>query len=121
MQVLCIMHDKIDHSQTASPCFTLKTKSVDAYLKLPVSVTGMIAHRHGDKKYAHYSLDLYLAHSNCIIGSIARLLRDLERPPKYSNPEFLFRGTGMTDLYATVLWGCEDCINSIPAKHSIQE
>jgi hypothetical protein len=121
MQVLCIMHDKMDHSKTASPCFTSKTKSVDAYLKLPVSVVGMIAHGHGDKKYAHYSLDLYPADSNCTIGSIARLLRDLERPPKYSNPESLFRGTGTTDLYAAVLWGCEDCINSILAKHSIQE
>jgi hypothetical protein len=121
MQVLCIIHDKMDHSKTTSPCFASKTKSVDAYLKLPISVTGMIAHGHGDKKYAHYSLDLYPADSNCTIGSIARLLRDLERPPKYSNPESFFRGTGTTDLYAAVLWGCEDCINSIHAKHSIQE
>jgi hypothetical protein len=117
MQVLYIMHDKMDHSKAASPCFASKTKSVDAYLKLPVYVTGMIAHRHSDKKYVHYSLDLYPADNNCTIGSIARLLCDLERPPKYSNPESFFRGTGTTDLYATVLWGCEDCINSIPAKH----
>jgi hypothetical protein len=121
MQVLCIMHDKMDHSKTTSPCFSLKTKSVDAYLKLPVSVTGMIAHGHGDKKYAHYALDLYPANSNCTIGSIARLLPDLERLPKYSNPESLFTGTGTIDLYAAVLWGCEDCINNILAKHSIQE
>jgi hypothetical protein len=90
-------------------------------LKLLVSVTGVIAHGHGDKKYAHYALDLYPADSNYTIGSIARLLRDLERPPKCSNPESLFTGTGTTDLYAAVLWGCEDCINSILAKHSIQE
>jgi hypothetical protein len=121
MQVLCVIHDKMDHSKTTSPCFASKTKSVDAYLKFPVSVTGMIAHGHGDKKYAHYVLDLYPADSNCTIGSIARLLRDLERPPKCSNPESLFTSTGTTDLYAVVLWGCEDCINSIPVKHSIQE
>jgi hypothetical protein len=81
----------------------------------------MIAHGHGDKKYAHYALDLYPVDSNCTIGSIARLLCDLECPPKYSIPESLFTGTGMTDLYAAILWECEDCINSIPAKHSIQE
>jgi hypothetical protein len=28
-QVLCIMHDKMDHSKTASPCFASKTKAVD--------------------------------------------------------------------------------------------
>jgi hypothetical protein len=121
MQVLCIMHDKMDHSKIASLCFASKTKSVDAYLKLPVSVTGMIVHGHGDKKYAHYALDVYLADSNCTIGSIARLLCDLEHPSKYSNPESLFRGTRTIDLYAAVLWECEDCINSILAKHSIQE
>jgi hypothetical protein len=119
MQVLCIMHDKMDHFKIASPCFASKMKSVDAYLKLPASITGMIAHGYGDKKYAHYALDLYPTDSNCTIGSITRLLRDLERPPKYSNPESPFKGNGTTNLYAAVLWRCEDCINTIPAKHSI--
>ena len=120
MQVLCIMHDRMDHSKTSSPCFALKTKSVDAYLKLFVFVTIMIAHGHGDKKYAHYALDLYLADSNFTIGSIARLLCDLEHLPKYSNPESFFTSIGRIDLYAAILWGCEDYINSIPIKHSIQ-
>jgi hypothetical protein len=51
MQVLCIMHDKMDHSKIASPYFASKTKSLDGYLKLSVSITGMIAHGYGDKKY----------------------------------------------------------------------
>jgi hypothetical protein len=38
MQVLCIMHDKMDHSKTASPCFALKKKSIDGYLKLLVGL-----------------------------------------------------------------------------------
>ena len=69
------MHDKMDHSKIASPCFALKTKSVDAYLKLFVFVTIIIAHGHGDKKYAQYALDLYPADSNCTIGFIARLFQ----------------------------------------------
>jgi hypothetical protein len=31
----------MDHSKTASTCFVSKTKSVDAFMKLPVSVTVM--------------------------------------------------------------------------------
>jgi hypothetical protein len=108
------MHDKMDHSKTASPCFVSKTKSVDAFMKLPVSVTGILAHGHGDKKYAHYALDMYAADSNHMVGSIAKLLRDLERPSKSSNPISLFAGTGSTELYAAVLAGSADCIRSIP-------
>ena len=64
------MHDKVDHSKTASPSFAAKNKAVDGPMKLPVSVTGMLAHGHGDKKYAHYSLDVYAADSNKTTGSI---------------------------------------------------
>ena len=67
MQVLCIIHDKMDHSKTTSPCFASKTKSLDAYLKLPIFVIGMIAHGYSDKKFAHYALDLYPVDSNCTI------------------------------------------------------
>jgi hypothetical protein len=123
MQVLCIMHDKMDHSKTASPCFALKTKSVDAYLKLPISVTRMIAHGHGDKKYAHYALDLYPADSNCTIGSIARLLRDLERPPKYSNPESFLQALGrqtcMLQFYGDVKIVSTVFLQSIQSRSSL--
>ena len=115
-QVLCIMHDKVDHSKTASPCFAAKNKAVDGLMKLPVSVTGMLAHGHGDRKYAHYSLDLYPADSNQTIGSIARLLRDLENPSKCINPSNLFLGAGTTELYKAILVGSEQCISSIPCK-----
>jgi hypothetical protein len=112
------MHDKMDHSKTASPCFASKTKSIDGFMKLLVSVTGIIAHGHGDKKFAHYTLDFYPADSNQTIGSIAKLLRDLERPPKSTHPASLFVGAGTTELYATVLSGAEECISSISPKSS---
>jgi hypothetical protein len=115
-QVLCIMHDKVDHSKTTSPCFASKNKAVDGLMKLPVSVTGMLAHGHGDKKYAHYALDVYPADSNQMIGSIAKLLRDLERPPKSERPNSLFAGTETTELYEAILVGSEVCISSVPLK-----
>jgi hypothetical protein len=43
----------------------------------------MIAHGHGDVKYAHYALDLYSADSNHRIWSFARFLHDLEKPLAY--------------------------------------
>ena len=53
-ECLTIMHDKMDHAKTASPVFSHKRKELDSLMKLPVSVTGMIAHGHGDVRYAHY-------------------------------------------------------------------
>jgi hypothetical protein len=72
-KVLTIIHDKMDHSKTASH-FSYKNKSTEAFMKLPVSVTGMIAHGHDDIRYAHYALDLYPANSNHTVGSIAKVL-----------------------------------------------
>ena len=33
-----------------SPCFASKNKSIDAFMRLKVAVTGMIAHGHGHGK-----------------------------------------------------------------------
>jgi hypothetical protein len=82
---LTIIHDKMDHAKTASPCFASKTKSTDSFIRLPAAMTGMIAHGHGDVKFAYFSLDLYPGDSNHTISSVAKLLRDLEKPPASSS------------------------------------
>ena len=92
-ECLTVMHDKMDHAKTASPVFSHKSKDLDGLVKLPLSVTGMIAHGHGDVRYAHYGLDLFPHDSNYTIGSMAKMLRDLELPPKSSSRE-LFVGQG---------------------------
>jgi hypothetical protein len=74
----------MDHSKTASSHFSHKNKGIDSLMKLPVAVTGMIEHGHGDVRYAYYGLDIYPSDSNHTVGSIAKLLRDLESPPVYS-------------------------------------
>jgi hypothetical protein len=83
-QALFFIHEKMDHSKTWSPCFTIKHKGINGLVILPISVIGMLAHGHGDVKYAHYSLDLYPIDDNHMIGSIAKLLHDLEEPPIHS-------------------------------------
>jgi hypothetical protein len=47
-KVLTIIHDKMEYSKTACPHFSHKNKAVDSFMKLPVVVTRMIAHGHGD-------------------------------------------------------------------------
>jgi hypothetical protein len=74
---------------------------------------GMIAHGHGDVKYAHYGLDFYPGDANHTVGSFAKLLRDLEKPPVHSS-RALFDGCGTTPLYEAVLAGKEVCMSSLP-------
>jgi hypothetical protein len=72
----------------------------------------MISHSHGDVKYVHYGLNFYHSDANHTVGSFAKLLRDLEKPPVHSS-RVLFDGCGTTPLYQTVLAGKEVCISSL--------
>ena len=111
-KMLTIIHDKMDHSKTASLHFSHKSKATYSYMKLPVAVTGMIAHGHGDIRYAHYGLDIFPTDSNHTIGSIAKLLRDLENPPRNSSQQ-LFSGGRPSVLSEALLEGCEMCLDSL--------
>jgi hypothetical protein len=75
-------------------------------MKLLVAVMGMLAHGHGDVCYAHYNLDIFAHDANYTIGSFAKLLRDLERPPK-SSSRCLFDGSRSSPLFEVVLSGAE--------------
>ena len=112
-ECVTIMHDKMDHAKTTSPVFFHKTKHLDGLTKLPLSVTGMLAHGHGDVRYAHYGLDLYPHDANYIVGSFAKLLRDLELPPK-SSSRALFQNSRSSPLYEALLYGAEACESSLP-------
>jgi hypothetical protein len=82
-------------------------------MKLLVSVTGMIAHGHGDIQYVHYGLDLYLANSNHTVGSLAKVLRDLEDVPKFVSRQ-IFPGTHASPLFEALLEGGRMCNSSLP-------
>jgi hypothetical protein len=103
----------MNHSKTASPHFSHKNKATDSLMKLSVAVTGMIVHGHGDVRYAHYGLDIYPSDSNYTIGSIAKLLRDLESPPVYSTRQ-LFAGGGLSPLFQALLTRADMCKGSLP-------
>jgi hypothetical protein len=116
-KVLTIIHDKMDDLKTASPHFSHKNKATNSFMKLPVAVTGMIAHGYGDVRYAHYGLDIYLSDSNHTVGSIAKLLRDLESPPVYSTQQ-LFVGGGSSPLFQALLTGADMCEGSSSFSNS---
>ena len=84
-------------------------------MKLPIFVTRMIAHGHGDVCYAHYGLNIFSSDSNHTIGSIAKLLRDLELLPKHSSCE-LFSESRTTLLFMALLMGAEMCTSSLPPQ-----
>ena len=81
-----IIHDKMDHSKTSFPYFSHKSKYMDSFMKLPISISGMIAYDHGDVCYTHFGFDIFPSDSNHIVGSIAKLVH-LELPPKHSSCE----------------------------------
>ena len=112
-ECVTIIHDKMDHSKTACPAFSHKSKELDGLMKLPVSVPGMLAHGHADVQYAHYGLDVFSHDSNYTIRSIAKLLQDLELPPKSSSRE-LFTNSKSTNLFKAVLEGADMCNTSLP-------
>jgi hypothetical protein len=111
-EVLTIMHDKMDHSKTSSPVLSHKVKNLDGLMKLPLAVTGILAHGHVDQRYAHYGLDIFSHDANYTVGSFAKLLRDLEAPPKSSSRQ-LFTETPSHSLYAALLYGSEVCMDPL--------
>jgi hypothetical protein len=102
----------MDHSKTASPHFSYKNKAVDSFMKLLIAVTKTIAHGHGNVRYIHYGLDIYPSDLNPTVGSIAKLLRDLESPPMYSTRQ-LFVGRSSSPLFQEFLTGADMCEGSL--------
>ena len=112
-KMLTIIHDKMDHSKTASPHHSHKNKGTDSFMKLPVAITRMIAHDHGDVRYAHYGLDIFPTDSNHTVGSIAKLLRDLESESKVSSQKLFVRDDPIHPLSIAILKGSEICVESL--------
>ena len=106
------MHDKMDHLKTTSPVLSHKVKHLDGLMKLHVAVTGILAHGHVDQHYAHYGLDLYSHDANYMVGSFAKVLRNVEVPPKPSSRE-LFLESNSHPLYSTLLRGAEMCMDPL--------
>ena len=112
-EVVCIIHDKMDHSKTTSPHFSHKNKATESFMKLPVAVTGMIAHGHGDVRYAHYSLDIFPLIQITLLDPLQSYF-GLRETTLYSSRE-LFAGCRTSPLFEAVLADANMCLGSLPA------
>ncbi len=73
-EFLCIIHDKMDHAKTALPRLQVCKKMISRLRQLPITLTSMITHGHGDERYAQYFNELWPNDPNFTIGSLLQLL-----------------------------------------------
>jgi len=52
--LLCVIHDKMDHSRITLPQLKMKNKMVFKLGYLPMTLIGMIVHGHRDKAFLQY-------------------------------------------------------------------
>jgi hypothetical protein len=112
-EVLCIIHDGMDSRKTALPRLRVITKGTAGLGQLPVTLTGMVTHGHGDGAYADFSTDLWPRDSNFTISSLARCLRKLERPA-IRNSKNLFDEPPLNRFFEKLMRGKSRCVGAIP-------
>jgi hypothetical protein len=112
-EFLCIIHDKMDHTKTAIPRMQLHTKATAGLGQIPISLTGMLTHGHGDGAYAHYATAFWPGDLNFTISSVCRILRALERPPVRES-KVLFSAPPQNSFFEALMHGKSRCMSSIP-------
>ena len=108
MEFLCIIHDKMDYTKSAIPRMQRSTKATSGLGQIPISITEMLTHGHGDGAYAHYSTAFWPGDSNFTISSICWVLRALERPPMKDSKE-LFIVPLQNSFFEALLHGKSRC------------
>jgi len=111
--MLYIIHDKMDQSKIALPDLFHKTKATDSLMKMSITITGMITHRHGNIQYVYYRVGIFPTDSNHTIGSIAKMLHDLELPPKNSSRMLFSIEDNQSTLIKALLGGSKICLDSL--------
>ena len=102
----------MDTSKTVLPRMKVTTKATQGLGQFPMSVTGMVAHGHGDGAYAHYAPSCWPGDSNFTISSLARLIRQLEAAPVREIGD-LFHHEPPNALFAALLRGKSRCMDTL--------
>ena len=116
--ILCIIHDKMDTAKIALPRMRVTTKATQGLGQLPMNVTGMVSHGHGDGAYAHYSPHCWLGDSNATISSLARLFRRLEGLSVWESGALL-QYPPQNSLFEALLRGKSRCLDLLPCTEGI--
>jgi hypothetical protein len=56
MEFLYIIHNEMDHNKLAIPKMQRYTKATAELGQIPISLTGMLIHDHGDDTYGYYAM-----------------------------------------------------------------
>jgi hypothetical protein len=113
LEVLCIIHDGMDSRKTALPRLRVITKGSNGLGQLPMTLTGMLTHGHGDGAYSDFSTDFWPRDSNFTISSLASYIRCLERPT-VRNSKALFEERALSPFFEKLMQGKSRCNSSIP-------
>jgi hypothetical protein len=113
LEVLCIIHDGMDSRKTALPRLRVITKGSSGLGQLPMTLTGMLTHGHGDGAYADFSIDFWPRDSNFTISSLASCICRLERPA-VRNSKALFEERPLSPFFEKLMRGKSRCNSSIP-------
>jgi len=70
----------MDTSKMALLKMKIMMKATQGLSELPISITGMVAHRHNDGIYVHYAPSCWPRDLNFTISLLARLFYQLEGP-----------------------------------------
>ena len=91
---LCIIHDKMDQKKTSLPRVNPIPKSLNQVMPLPISLTGILTHGHGQNAYGHFALGLWPSDPNFTIGSLSKCFRNLERLENHMYGDLMHMYTG---------------------------
>ena len=91
----CIIHDKMDQKKTCIPRVNPIAKSLNQVIPLPMSLTGMLTHGHGQNAYGHFALGFWPSDPNFTIGSLSKCFRNLERLDNHMYGDLMHMGTSL--------------------------
>ncbi len=111
-EFLCFIHDKMDHAKTTFLMLQMAKKMICGLGQLPITLMGMIAHSHGNERYAQYSNKLWPNDPNFIIASLLRFFQTLEKALACES-KMLFEHPPQNALFAHLLQGKSDCITKV--------
>ena len=108
----------MDTAKTALLRMRVTIKATQGLGQLPMNITGMVSHGHGDGPYTHYSPHCWLGDSNATILSLARLFRRLEGPSVWESGALL-QYPPQNSLFEALLRGKSRCLDLLPLIEGI--
>jgi hypothetical protein len=99
----------MDHAKTMLPRLQVCNKMIFGLGQLPITLTRMITHGHGDERYAQCSNELWPNNSNFTIASLLWLLGTLE-VALVSQLKLFFEHPLQNSIFAHMLQGKSHCV-----------